>query len=190
MKKVFLKSSLLISAFALGLSFYSSVTHSNQISPDKIEATEIDGYKHWTPANPKPVKLDAQIAVMCAPASAMRQPDSPHANKFITVYVNDKGKTALLKTANPQFPQGTIIVKEKLANESATAPELLTVMLKREAGFNPPSNDWEFMVVNGDGKTVIERGKLMNCITCHTAKRQQDFVFRNYLNQFDLGKIK
>jgi hypothetical protein len=127
---------------------------------------------------------------MCAPASAVRTTNGPHADKFITVYVNDAGKQALLKEANPQFPQGAIIVKEKVDNPLSTAPELLTAMMKREKGFNPPSNDWEFMVLSGDAKTIIERGKLENCITCHTAKRAQDFVFRNYLNQTDWGKLK
>lgn len=190
MKKIFLKLCLMIFAFTLGSICVPSVTPANKASRDDLKASEIAGYKGWTRVNPKPVKLDAQIAVMCAPASAARTTDGPHSNKFITVFVNDKGKQALLKEASPQFPQGAIIVKEKLASETADVPELLTAMVKREPGFNPSSNDWEFMVLGGDAKTVIERGKLENCITCHTAKRAQDFVFRNYLSPADWGRMK
>jgi hypothetical protein len=188
MKRGFLKSCLMICASTL--IFTASVTHSNKISPFPFKASEVEGYKGWTRANAKPVMLDRQIAVMCAPASAVQKNLSPHTDKFITVYVNDIGKQALLKAVNPQFPQGAIIVKEKLQNQTSSTPELLTAMIKRENGFNPASNDWEFMVLSGDAKTVIERGKLENCITCHTAKRSQDFVFRNYVNSADWGKMK
>ncbi len=190
MKKVFLNSTLMLGALSLVLIFTASVTPSNKISTDPFKASEVAGYRNWTRVNKNPVKLDAQTAVMCAPASAARANDNPHTNKFISVYVNDTGKAAMLKEVSPQFPQGAIIVKEKLVNATATAPELLTAMVKRESGYNPTSNDWEFMVLSGDAKTIIERGKLVSCMTCHTAKRQQDFVFRNYVDPADWGKMK
>lgn len=72
----------------------------------------------------------------------------------------------------------------------STTPELLMAMVKREKGFNAPSNDWEFLVLSGDAKNIQAQGKLDNCIACHTAKRSNDFVFRNYLSKDDLMKLK
>jgi hypothetical protein len=58
---------------------------------------------------------------------------------------------------------------------------LLTVMYKREAGYDPEGGDWEYMVLDGLGKEVRSRGKLESCRTCHQAVADTDFVSRNYL---------
>jgi hypothetical protein len=86
-----------------------------------------------------------------------------------------------------------VIVKEKLiAGERrfendktvfvnlADQPELLTVMIKRDPGFNPEAGDWEFLVYEGNGETITARGVLQNCMECHIRQVQSDFVFRNY----------
>ena len=70
----------------------------------------------------------------------------------------------MLTQKYPRFPQGTVIVKQKLAIPTAKGksaapvkpkpdqqPELLTVMIKREAGYDPANGDWEFMVTDGPG---------------------------------------
>jgi hypothetical protein len=59
-------------------------------------------------------------------------------------------------------------------------PELFTVMLKREAGYHPECGDWEFMVVSGDAKQVLARGKLDSCVACHKDHKQTDFVTQLY----------
>src|ERR1044072_1154302 len=110
MKKIFLRFGLIIFASGLVLIFTSPVTHSNKVPSNNFNDSEIEGYKQWTRVNPKPVKLDAPMSVMCAPASAARVNNSPHTNKFITVYVNNLGKVMMMQAMNPQFPQGTIIV--------------------------------------------------------------------------------
>jgi hypothetical protein len=106
---------------------------------------------------------------------------NPHTDKFITVYVNDLGRKAMLEMKNPTFPQGSVIVKEKLTNQSISEPELLTVMIKREKGFNPETGDWEYMVTDGAGTTVQARGKLANCQACHLSRPNTDYIFRTYL---------
>jgi hypothetical protein len=146
-------------------------------------------YKNWTRVNAKPVKMESSIAAMCAPALPTRK-SSPHDDKFIVVYVNEIGRNIMLTEKNPQFPQGSAIVKEKLAAANSTSPELLTAMIKREKGFNPAGNDWEFFVLSGDAKSIQAQGKLDNCLACHTAKRSNDFIFRNYLSEDVLMKLK
>lgn len=71
----------------------------------------------------------------------------------------------------PSFPVGTVLVKEKFDNPKGTGtPELLTVMVKREKGYNPACYDWEFLVLNGKAERVLERGKLARCQSCHAEK--------------------
>ena len=96
----------------------------------------------------------------------------------------------MLEQSNPNFPEGSVIVKEKLPGKASQEPELLTVMIKRAKGFNPTSGDWEYMVVDGTGTTVQARGKLENCQSCHTGNSRTDYVFRSYLPNEVLNKLK
>lgn len=144
----------------------------------------IEGYRQWTRVNPEPAIFHAQTAALCAaPAGAQNKTAAvnPHLDKFITVYVNDIGRQAMMQEKLPRFPQGSVIVKEKLTNKESTSPELLTVMIKREAGYNPENGDWEYMAVDGAGKEVRSRGKLESCQSCHMMVKDTDYVSRNYL---------
>jgi len=78
-----------------------------------------------------------------------------------------------------KFPFGSIIVREKLLHPKA-APELLAVMIKREAGFNPKAGDWEFLILTGDAAKVKSREKTGGCLECHS-RSASDFVFRSHL---------
>jgi hypothetical protein len=106
---------------------------------------------------------------------------SPHADKLITVYVNELGREAMLSELKPTFAVGSVIVKEKLSREKAGEPELLTVMIKRERGFNPAVGDWEFMATDGTGTKADARGRLESCQACHVLMKETDFVSRSYL---------
>ena len=96
----------------------------------------------------------------------------------------------MMTKKNPVFPQGTIIVKQKLSTTDSTSPELLTVMIKREKGFNPENGDWEYMTVNGQVTEVTAKGKLENCQACHVLEKSTDYVSRNYLPSGIRQKLK
>ncbi|MGH9932807.1 MAG: cytochrome P460 family protein, partial [Pyrinomonadaceae bacterium] len=82
-------------------------------------------------------------------------------------------------TAEPaiQFPRGSIIVREKLANANDTKAQLLSVMIKRARGFNPAANDWEFLLIDGAMTKVEVRQKKGKCLDCHKSQRARDFVY-------------
>ncbi len=88
-----------------------------------------------------------------------------------------------MRSGKDQYPVGTIILKEKKldANNEAST-ELFTGMLKREQGYNPECGDWEFFVVNGDGRRVLARGRIDSCVECHQAYVKSDFVVREYVD--------
>ncbi len=144
---------------------------------------EIAGYRAWTKVNRTPVLMQARVALDCAApvGRGIHGPTNPHQEKYITVYVNEVGRPAMMEQANPNFPEGSVIVKEKLPDKSSQTPELLTVMIKRGKGFNNESGDWEYMVTDGSGNKIEAQGKLENCQGCHLANRQRDYVFRSYL---------
>ena len=156
--------------------------------PDKSSArpNDISQYKTWTLVNPKPVKMDFAVAQLCAALA----PQNPHRNKFISVYVNEIGKQAMTTQLTPRFPQGSVIVKEKLDSEESRSPELLTAMVKREKGYNSKSGDWEYLVLDGTASNVTKSGKLMECSSCHVAYQSTDYVTRTYLSDEARRQLK
>ena len=99
---------------------------------------------------------------------------------FGAVYLNDIARTALSQSRPLTYPEGAVIVREKLKTE-ASAPEVLTAMIKRKKGFNPPANDWEFLLISGDATKIKKRQKTGDCQSCHASVSAKDFVFDNYL---------
>jgi hypothetical protein len=163
------------------------------------QVSEISNYRTWTKVNPQPVPISSVlVAALCRPATADNSmhdaQSSPHAGKVITVYVNEIGRAAMMTELKPKFPVGSVIVKEKLPMQDETDrisdPELLTVMIKRERGFNPRVGDWEFMATNGAGTKVDARGRLESCQACHVAMKDKDFVSRMYLPQELRSKLR
>jgi hypothetical protein len=159
-----------------------------EIQPAQM--SEINGYRAWTKVNPQPVLISSVlVAELCRPATTdnnMHNVErSPHVDKQIMVYVNETGQHAMMAELKPKFPVGSVIVKEKLSGlkgpKGDEAPELLTVMVKRERGFNPQVGDWEFIATNGAGTKVDARGRLESCRACHVSMKDTDFISRVYL---------
>jgi hypothetical protein len=81
---------------------------------------------------------------------------------------------------SPQYPTGSIIVREKLLTADAKSPEVLVAMMKRQPGFSVKTNDWEFLLINGDITKIQMRQKTGQCQTCHSSAKEKDFVFGKY----------
>lgn len=145
---------------------------------------DIRDYKTWTRVHATPLLLPAPLDALCRMPSlkdSVETSTNPHRRKYFTVYVNEIGRQAMMSEIKPAFPEGSIIVKEKLLAADSASPELLTVMVKREKGFNQESGDWEYMVVDGEQTKIEGRGKLANCQSCHALQSKTDYVFRSYL---------
>ena len=157
------------------------------------DLNDIRDYKTWTQVHPTALRLPAPVAALCAAPTtppSIESSQNPHSQKYFIVYVNETGRVAMMSQLKPVFPEGSIIVKEKLLTQDDTSPELLTVMVKREQGFNPESGDWEYMVVNGSRTEIEGRGKLANCQSCHVTKGETDYVFRSYLPEMVREKLR
>lgn len=165
----------------------------NSFTGDK-PVYEIRGYKNWTKVNAVPQLMPDRVATACAilmtPNGDIDGAINPHRNKYFTVYVNEVGREAMLTQKNPKFPEGSVIVKEKLPAKYSQTPELLTVMIKQRKGFNPANGDWEYMVVDGAGTKIEGRGNLENCQGCHLGNQKTDYIFRTYLSGEAKGGLK
>ena len=147
--------------------------------------------------NYEPKYIAPVQAAACAPANASASSSGvdPHTGRYINVYVNDKGFAEMSTKKKPVFPEGTMILKEKIGHAGETEinkygqPELFTVMIKREKGFNAECGDWEFATV--EVKTSkIERGKTPSCMGCHKNYKGTDFVKRDYLSLKYVKQLK
>jgi hypothetical protein len=152
---------------------YPGFIHSNSVSMVK----DIDGYQAWQRVNARPIRIADKTAMLCR--AILPADNSPHRDKYINVFVNDIGREAMLFSKSPKFSRGTVIVKEKLTTPDSEKPELLTVMIKRDKGFDAKYGDWEYLVISGTGTAIEAKGKLENCQSCHIAKRDTDYIFRN-----------
>jgi len=112
-----------------------------------------------------------------------KTPGNPHekgVKTYARYYANELAQGEIYKDA-PRFPEGSMIVREKLLNAGDTAPELVTVMVKREKGFSPKTGDWEYLVVEGGLSKIKKREKTGSCSQCHANAESTDFVFKTYL---------
>jgi hypothetical protein len=73
-----------------------------------------------------------------------------------------------------RFAVGSVLVKKHAAT-SASARGPTFAMAKREAGFFPEGSDWEYVVLDAEGR-LEDRGKLALCARCH-AEGNADGVF-------------
>jgi hypothetical protein len=182
-----IKIAIIFSVLIIGISCFpksemQTVNSQTKITLDGL--SDVKDYKTWTKVNDKPYRVFSVISAQCSrptPAQEESEAKNPHNDKFINVYVNSLGKTEMMTKKRPQFPKGTVIVKEKLTTAESTTPELLTVMIKREKGFNSDNGDWEYMTVNGEATEVTAKGKLENCMACHAVEKSTDYVSRRYL---------
>ena len=195
MRPKFLFALVLVTCCSVGLAAAGYLWTLNHPPSDKAAGrwdpllVKVSEYKKWTLVNPVPDLMEPAAAIDCVRVPG-REIGSPHLNKYISVYVNETGRAAMMSQLRPQFPTGSMIVKEKLSSKTSTTPELLTAMVKRDAGYNPESGDWEYMVLNDTAETITERGKLTSCQTCHHLYQKSDFVTRTYLPREVLDKLK
>lgn len=122
---------------------------------------------------------DGQETKQAVPKASSGDVDEDHV--FGAVYMNPLALQATFTEKKRVYPVGAVIVREKLLTATSNLPEALTVMAKREEGFNPAANDWEFLVVDPQAMKVLKREKIGSCQQCHASQRDRDFVLGSYV---------
>jgi hypothetical protein len=98
---------------------------------------------------------------------------------FIRVYANAAAAPLLRSRRGERFPVGSMIAKAKLL-QGRDVPVSVAFMVKRKAGFNPASLDWEFLFFDGQVKRQMSAGS--TCQGCHGNRKEADGVFGSYLS--------
>jgi hypothetical protein len=134
----------------------------------------------WPIVTVKPIRVSYMTSTQCL---RMFSPaNNPHFKPSIVVRTNPEALDAFLAKQSP-MPVGTIVLKEKHTTVSATdAANEFGAMIKREPGYDPENGDWEYVFGTISPKVAVERGKLANCIACHSAyAKERDYLFRSYV---------
>ena len=94
----------------------------------------------------------------------------PHGS-LLTTFINNTAHFSIKKKKGME--DGSIIAKENYTAEKKFVA--LTVMYKIK-GYNPAAGDWFWAKYNPDG-TVAAAGRVKGCIDCHSAKKDNDYIF-------------
>lgn len=135
-----------------------------------------------------------------------------HWNSFIRIFVNNKAAYKAYANNYAQYlvwydafeededeapapkylsyPEGTVLLKENYLKSDGKPgdPMVLSLMVKREKGYDPQFGDWEYLQLLPNGQTIM-RGNSKDitvakaCQACHANVPDKDFVFSSFLSQ-------
>lgn len=146
------------------------------------EAAALRAYASWSEITHGPYKVSPAVSTLCMPplpqAVHPGDADPGGSDPFIRVYANAEA-APLLRSHGGEYPVGAMIAKAKLL-QSQDAPVSVAFMVKRKAGFNPASLDWEFLFFDGQVKRQTPAGSA--CQGCHGNRKETDGVFGSYLS--------
>lgn len=129
----------------------------------------------------EPVAMFSRLMLDCrAPiAGSTHEAANPHSSQSVHVYASDNA-VAPLWDLYAEFPEGSLLIKEKFDPAVADRPILFTGMLKREPGYFPEGGDWEYFTLDGELSRVTSRGKLESCAACHRDFADWGYVSKQY----------
>lgn len=126
---------------------------------------------------PTPHLVSETIAALCtSPSPDLLAKEAartgPHTGTLVNIYVSE-GAARLMDSSRRRFPEGSIILKEKLSSDGNVAA--VGGMMKRALGFDRSHNDWEYFYAEKDRK--MSKGLLQDCIACHAKVASTDYVY-------------
>src|SRR5260370_23836523 len=112
----------------------------------------------WQRLSPDGSSIPPQLALLCTARAPAPSPQSvatygSHANTFVRVFANPLAARAF--SLHGAFPEGSIIVKEKLRDLRSATPSAEGGMIKRAKGFNPSTADSEFNFYPSDRSSTF-----------------------------------
>ena len=138
-------------------------------------------YAGWPTLTPEPIRVLSRAFVMCAPPMEAHNPHTANLDGAIKVFANPAAHAHLMAKRAGALPVGAAVVKEKLAGPKADRLVAYAAMIKRDAGYDPKHGDWEYVFADLGDRGKVQRGRLANCIACHSGAASRDYLFRPYL---------
>ena len=161
-----MKKYLLLSAVVTVVLFACLSTGSD---PNPTTVDDFSDYVSWSKVNATTVTGDRRGDLGMAHGGQ---------KGFREIYVNAAGKAVSAGQADLPYPMGTILVKETYKRSGGQKGDLrgLTVMIKREAGYDADNDNWEYLNVSKSLK-IKSQGRINLCIKCHSIAFMDDYVF-------------
>lgn len=141
---------------------------------------EIAGsYETYIKVTDKAVYVNPELAIQCIAVSedqirAARIDKGPHADSAIHIFMNESAFRAFPEK-DGLYPEGSVIVKQKLRSGWRDTAAGVGGMVKRAPGFDADHGDWEYFYF--EDKSKIESGRLATCVQCHAKAAGTDYVF-------------
>ena len=151
-------------------------------SPHTLQLRNLERYVRITD---RPFEMHDSTIVFCRPPEEVAlNPHEPAQPKkaFCNVYVNDKAKETML-SGKGTYPEGSIVIKSKLATIDSQHPELFTVMEKMADDYDAERGNWKYYVVDGNSFRQVASGRIDSCIECHEQYRGTDYITREYITE-------
>lgn len=175
-----MKRSIVFSVALLSAVLQAATLNAEDTARKEVVVEEIArNFSQLRLMTPNPVMVDPTVAASCVGPSPAEQ-FGPHFDRFnaaVKMYMNDLAASAFMSRELSgklfQFPVGSVIVKEKLADFRGVGG-----MIKRRPGFDSAHNDWEYFYVEDPAK--IEKGAIASCVQCHSRVDQKDYVFGSW----------
>lgn len=149
-------------------------------SSDSLELRDLDRYVRITE---QPHEMHDSTIEYCRAAEEValnpHEPALPE-TAFCHVYVNEKAKEPML-SGKGIYPEGSVVIKSKLATVDSQKPLLFTVMEKMADGYDSDRGNWKYSVVDGTSYRQVASGRIDSCIDCHSQYQQTDYITREYI---------
>lgn len=116
--------------------------------------------------------------------------------EYVRIYVDaDEEEADTANTAFQAYDAGTIFLKENylLENGKPGRPLTITMMIKKEKGYDPGSGDWQFVQFDVNGN-ILNDGNSQNpvtqasCVKCHANMAERDYVFSTFCSLVPASK--
>jgi hypothetical protein len=149
--------------------------------PD-IEAIMAE-YHSYEPQTEQPEPVSAYIFGLCRLPTLPEQKfaDSEHGDgRYLRDWANDLAVSGIARRGSPAFEPGAIIVKEKhvaVLSNSGFELAALGIMIKREAGFAPAHQDWDYAYWERELGVIVTAEQSTYCAGCHAGAAETDSVF-------------
>lgn len=147
---------------------------------DSLRLRELDRYVRITE---QPFEMHETTIEDCRPPEEFAvNPHKPAHPKtaFCHVYVNAIAKDTMI-SGQGAYPEGSIVIKSKLAAADDPTPELFTVMQKMADGYDAKHGNWKYTVVDGTTFRQFAAGRIDSCIACHDQYEETDYITREYI---------
>jgi hypothetical protein len=173
--------SILVVSLAL-ISLLVAANPATRMSSDPLRLRNMDRYIRITE---RPHEMHDSTIAFCRPPEEValnpHEPAHPE-TAFCHVYVNDKAKEPML-SGTGIYPEGSLVIKSKLATVDSQKPLLFTVMEKMVDGYDADHGNWKYTVIDGTSYRQVASGRIDSCIECHSHYKETDYITREYLVQ-------